>query len=69
MRLVFGMFLGVLLTLGVAYIHDTQVGPPAPSALEQKTMMNWHVVGENWRALSGRISEQFAKLTNSEPAR
>lgn len=65
MRLILGMVLGILLTLLVAYIHDNQVGPLPPSAAEQRTMVNWNVVGENWNSVMARIREQWTKLTAS----
>jgi hypothetical protein len=72
MRLLFGMILGALLTIGGAYISDTMTAgeaavanPDRPSATVARTMVNWDVVGENWRAFRVRLSEGWKRLTNS----
>jgi hypothetical protein len=72
MRLLFGMILGALLTIGGAYISDTMtageaavVNPDRPSVAVARTMVNWDVVGENWRGLRLRIGEGWNRLTNS----
>lgn len=71
MRLIFGMFLGVLLTVGAAFIHDSTVGttsPSVPGAIDQQNYVNWAVVRESWNGISGRVSEQFARLSGNEPS-
>jgi hypothetical protein len=72
MRLLFGMILGALLTIGGAYISDTitlgeaaVANPDRPSATVARTMVNWDVVGENWRAFRVRLSAGWNRLTNS----
>jgi hypothetical protein len=72
MRLLFGMILGALLTIGGAYISDTMTAgeaavanPDRPSATVARTMVNWDVVGQNWRAFRIRVSEGWNRLTGS----
>ena len=72
MRLLFGIILGALLTIGGAYISDTMTAgeaavanPDRPSVTVARTMVNWDVVGENWRLLRIRLSEGWNRLTNS----
>ena len=72
MRLLFGIILGALLTIGGAYISDTMTAgeaavanPDRPSGTVARTMVNWDVVGENWRLLRIRVSEGWNRLTNS----
>ena len=72
MRLLFGIILGALLTIGGAYISDTMTAgeaavanPDRPSVTVARTMVNWDVVGENWRLLRIRVSEGWNRLTNS----
>jgi hypothetical protein len=74
MRLLFGMILGALLTIGGAYVSDTMTAgeaavanPDRPSAAVARTMVNWDVVGENWRSLRIRVSDGWNRLT--APAR
>ena len=70
MRLLFGMILGALLTIGGAYVSDTMTAgeaavanPDRPSATVARTMVNWDVVGENWRSFRIRVSEGWNGLT------
>src|SRR5205807_768222 len=52
MRLFLGIILGVLITIGGAYIADsTMVGTPPPGATvapDQRPMVNWDVVSKNF---------------------
>jgi hypothetical protein len=57
MRLLFGIILGVALTVGGAYVSDTsKSGPDA-------RMVNWDVVGKNVDTLTIMIKQGWAKLT------
>ena len=52
MRVLFGMVLGALLTIGSAFFYDTwPTGPSASKSptVEQRPVVNWDVVVENWR--------------------
>ena len=64
MRLLLGMILGVVLTIGAAYVRDsgTSTDSAGVPAIE-RPMVNWDVVGENWRQLSAKVREQFNRLT------
>jgi len=67
MRVLFGMVLGALLTVGSAFLYDTW--PTGPSAnktptVEQRPMVNWDVVVENWRGGSQRAREAFTTLSH-----
>ena len=70
MRVLFGMILGVMLTIGVAFISDTWTSGPATTngstsaAVERHTMVNWDVVGENLRIVSQRAREAWSKLSH-----
>ena len=63
MRLIFGMFLGAALTVGIAYVSDTASKPAAPGA-EQHTMVNWDVVARNVNSLTTMIRQGWNKLTS-----
>ena len=64
MRLLLGMILGVMLTVGAAYVRDstTSTDLAGVPAIE-RPMVNWDVVGENWRQLSAKVRDQISKLT------
>jgi hypothetical protein len=58
MRVLFGIILGIVLTLGGAYYHDANLAAPptAPDALEpapaltERPIVNWDVLGAITRA-------------------
>jgi hypothetical protein len=60
-RVLLGVILGALLTIGGAYIHDTQfAGKPGV----ERQMVNWDVVGRNWNQLTARVRLEWNKLTS-----
>jgi hypothetical protein len=60
LRVLLGMILGVLLTIGGAYIHDTQlISKPGV----ERQMVNWDVVSRNWSQLTARVRSEWNKLT------
>lgn len=63
MRVFFGILLGILLTIGTAYISDSMqsIGPEEDAA--HKKMVNWDVVGRNLQGISSALQEQWARLT------
>jgi hypothetical protein len=69
MRVLFGIVLGVALTVSVAFLSDTwSTGPSATtngsssSAVDRK-MVNWDVVGEKMRIARERAHEAWSKLS------
>jgi hypothetical protein len=73
MRVFIGMILGAFLTIAGAFTYDTLSGRMdniPPSAGEQRPMVNWDVVKNNWnsleanlREMGSRVQEQWRKLT------
>ena len=69
MRVLFGMILGVALTLGVAFISDTWTTSPTTTSgsgsavAEHRQMVNWDVVGDNFRIARERAREAWSKLS------
>jgi hypothetical protein len=73
MRLFLGMVLGALLTVAVAFIHDTVVTSSVAAgatATDRQTIVNWNVVrssarglGANLRELDSRVREGWNKLS------
>ena len=68
MRVLFGMILGAVLTFGAAFLYDTWTTRPSTtgtaSTFEQRPMVNWDVVGENWRVVSRRAREAWTALAH-----
>ena len=60
MRVLLGMILGALLTIGAAYIHDTQL---TATARAERQMVKWDVVGRNWNDLTSRLRQEWHRLT------
>jgi hypothetical protein len=75
MRVFFGMILGIALTVGVAFVHDTwAVGPATttgsaattpdtPPGIASRSMVNWDVVGKNLRVVRERAREAWTALS------
>ena len=67
MQTIFGFILGVAITVGVAYVHDASVTAPsisatAPAPVTERQMVNWDVVGTNWREFKASVSQGWRKL-------
>jgi hypothetical protein len=56
MRLILGIIIGCLLTVGGAYVVDTMT--PSPGA----RMVNWDVVGKNIDGLTNLAREGWKKI-------
>jgi hypothetical protein len=56
MRLIFGIIIGVLLTVGGAYLVDTA------SSAGAKPVVNWDVVTQKMNSLSVRVQEGWRKI-------
>jgi hypothetical protein len=63
MRVLFGMILGAVLTVGGAFLYDNWAAGPART-VEQRPMVNWDVVDENWRIVRQRAREAWTKLSH-----
>jgi hypothetical protein len=66
MRVLFGILIGALLTIGGAYISDSwSTGPAsATTTVEHRPMVNWDVVGENFRVVRERANEAWNRLSH-----
>jgi hypothetical protein len=66
MRLLLGIIVGVILTIGLAYISDASTSGPssleAQTSVEQRPMVNWDVVGRKWQSLSLGVRNTWNKL-------
>ena len=62
MRFLVGFILGVLITIGAAYIHDTQA-TGLGSDTEGHRMVNWDVVQRTFQALGAKLGAEWDRLT------
>jgi hypothetical protein len=65
MRVLFGILLGVVLTIGVAFVADTLTKAPDAQAgtAVHRTMVNWDIVGENLRIVRQQAHEMWGRLS------
>jgi hypothetical protein len=69
MRVIFGVILGAILTVTIAFIHDNWATQPAttgapPAVARPHNMVNWDVVSENWRTARRRAHEAWTTLSH-----
>jgi hypothetical protein len=66
MRIFLGIILGVILTIGAAYLYDASTSEPSKAAvqtsIERRPMVNWDVVNSNWQGLSLGVRNTWNKL-------
>ena len=64
MRMLFGIVLGVALTIGVAWVHDNNVAPdPANPRLQDRPIVNWEVFDAVAHDLRDALGRAFHSLT------
>ncbi len=64
MRLLFGIILGGLLTVGAAYLYDSHYAlatAGAPAGV-QRPLVNWDVVGVEWQHLTARARSEWSRV-------
>lgn len=69
MRLLLGIVLGAVITVGAAYIYDTRTTGPttttgSATAAVDRPMVNWDVVGNNWILVQRRAREAWTALSH-----
>lgn len=62
MRLMLGIVLGVLITVGGAYLYDTSHSPPTTTASTYRPLVNWDVVSAKWDRLTERARVEWTRL-------
>jgi hypothetical protein len=67
MRLLFGIILGALLTVGAAYLYDSHHAVAAASApaSAQRPLVNWDVVATKWGYVAARARAEWKRIANS----
>ena len=64
MRTLLGIILGVLLTVGGAYIYDSHNALDAVNAptTAQKPLVNWDIVSVKWQYVSERARSEWFRI-------
>jgi hypothetical protein len=64
MRVLFGIILGALLTVGAAYIYDSHNALEAVNAPAsvQRPLVNWDIVGTKWERLTERARSEWSRV-------
>ena len=65
MRFLTGLAVGVMLTIGAAYITDAMHAAPGRDARPAPQMVNWTVVNENLRVLSTDVQDGWTRLVST----
>lgn len=60
MRVLFGMILGITLTVVGAYVYDAR----GAATTEQRPMVNWDVVSRNWDHVTDRARVELEGLSD-----
>lgn len=68
MRLFFGIIIGILLTVGGAYVADSMTPIPPDSTVARVHMVNWDVVGTRFNNLGASVRGLWNKLTGAAPS-
>lgn len=67
MRVLFGIILGVALTVAGAFVADSSATAPATtgsgSATAHRNMVNWDVVSDNMRGARERLRETWTRVS------
>ena len=64
MRVLFGIVLGGILTVGGAYLYDSHnalAAADAPATV-QRPLVNWDVVGVKWDSLTERARAEWTRV-------
>jgi hypothetical protein len=63
MRFLLGVFVGIGLTVGAAYLYDSRNTTDASSnTAAARPMVNWDVVGRNWQSATSRVRQEWDRL-------
>ncbi|HTT47276.1 MAG TPA: hypothetical protein VMG39_04645 [Pseudolabrys sp.] len=62
MRLLLGIILGAVLTIGGAYLYDSHDALANAQASTQRPLVNWDMVGVKWNHLTERARAEWTRL-------
>ena len=61
MRLLFGIIIGACLTVGGAYLYDSNNALNATTATAAQPLVNWDTVNIKWQQLTERARSEWNK--------
>jgi len=67
MKVLLGIILGAVLTVGAAYLYDSHqatAAVAAPEAAVQRPLVNWDVVAVKWTQLSERARAEWNRIVH-----
>jgi hypothetical protein len=64
MRVLVGIVLGAILTVGGAYLYDLRSAQSSASIRTERPMVNWDVVGSKWNHLTGRAKAEWNRIAS-----
>ena len=62
MRFLFGIIVGICLTIGGAYLYDSRATAEPSSTTAARPMVNWDVVATNWERANSRVRKEWDRL-------
>ncbi|HET6379278.1 MAG TPA: hypothetical protein VFG05_13370 [Methylocella sp.] len=63
MRIFFGIIVGILLTIGAAYVSDALRDTSGAEGAAARPLVNWDVAGEDFKNFSSAVQDRWARLT------
>jgi hypothetical protein len=63
MRMFFGIIVGIVLTIGAAYVSDMVRNTSGGEGTFDRPVVNWDVVNHGVKALSSAVQGGWARLT------
>jgi hypothetical protein len=63
MRMFFGIILGILLTVGVAYVSDSIRDTSGAEGSFDRPVVNWDVVNHGLKTLTSTLQGSWSRLT------
>jgi hypothetical protein len=66
MRLLFGLILGAVLTVGAAYLYDSRHAAAAVSGQTSihRSLVNWDVVARKWGSIAARARAEWHRIAS-----
>lgn len=63
MRMFFGIIVGILLTIGAAYVYDSMRNTSGAEGSTDRPVVNWDVVNQGVKQLSTTVQDGWTRLT------
>ncbi|HEY7229788.1 MAG TPA: hypothetical protein VH558_05395 [Pseudolabrys sp.] len=64
MRVLIGIVLGAVLTVGGAYLYDLRSAQGSAAIQAERPMVNWDVVGTKWNSLTERAKAEWNRIAS-----